>query len=102
MEPDNLVHVVLRFFEKAARAELIMPIENTVFYISLGAMIYPIIRLVLSLVREVRATKLVVTDHDGKVMAEFSTERVQQTDLKDLERLHERVKRDKGAELRAA
>jgi hypothetical protein len=79
-----------------------MPVENTVFIISLFAMIYPVIRLVATFIRELRATKLVVTDHNGKVMAEFSTERVQQTDLKDLERLHERVRREKGAELRAA
>jgi predicted transcriptional regulator len=79
-----------------------MRIENTVFFISLFAMAYPILRLVHSVIRELRATKLVVTDHNGKVMAEFTTERVQQTDLEDLERLHERVRREKGAELRAA
>jgi hypothetical protein len=75
-------------------------LEHVVLLVSLLAMIY--VRVILHLIRELRAKKLVVTDRDGNVLAELSTERVQQTDLKDLERLRERVGRDKGTELRAA
>jgi hypothetical protein len=77
-------------------------LEHVVLLVSLLAMIYPVVRVILHLIRELRAKKLVVTDRDGNVLAELSTERVQQTDLKDLERLRERVGRDKGTELRAA
>jgi hypothetical protein len=76
-------------------------LEHVVLLVSLLAMIYPVVRVILHLIRELRAKKLVVTDRDGNVLAELSTERVQQTDLKDLERLRERVGRDKGT-VRAA
>ena len=79
-----------------------MAIENAILGISLIAIAYPVVDLAWSFISEVRAKRLLVTDQDGEVLAEFSTERVQQTDLKDLEQLHERVKRDRGTALRAA
>ncbi|MDX6613845.1 MAG: hypothetical protein QOD75_3031 [Blastocatellia bacterium] len=79
-----------------------MAVENAILGVSLLAIAYPVADLVWSFISEVRAKRLLVTDQDGEVLAEFSTERVQQTDLKDLEQLHERVRRDKGTALRAA
>jgi hypothetical protein len=79
-----------------------MDLENVLLAVSVVATAIPVVKLIRTFLTEVRSSKLVVTDHDGKVMGEISTERLQHTDLEELERLHERVRRDKGAELRAA
>ena len=79
-----------------------MTVENAVLSVSLIAILYPLLDLARSFILELRAKKLVVTDRQGEILVEFSPERVQQTDLKDLELLHERIRRDKGSTLRAA
>ena len=47
-------------------------LEHVVLLVSLLAMIYPVVRVILHLIRELRAKKLVVTDRDGNVLAEVA------------------------------
>ena len=61
-----------------------MDLENVLLAVSVVATAIPIIKLIRTFLTEVRSSKLVVTDHDGKVMGEISTERLQHTDLQEL------------------
>ena len=48
-------------------------VENAILGVSLIAILYPVAELAWSFISEVRAKRLLVTDQDGEVLAEFST-----------------------------
>jgi hypothetical protein len=65
--------------------------------IALLAILIPVIRFVRT---NVLPRSIVFIDHDGRQLGEISPKRVHETDLKELERLHERVRRDRHLRIR--
>jgi hypothetical protein len=64
-----------------------------------------VLLLVIPIIRFLRTNfyprSVVFIDHDGEKIVEISPERVQQTDVKELERMYERVRHEKHVRIRA-
>jgi hypothetical protein len=72
--------------------------EFAVLGVAAGAIIYPLARFIRSVFFP---RSVAFYDHDGQLLGEISPERVQQTNLADLERLHDRIQRDRHVRIRS-
>lgn len=77
--------------------------ENILLAVSVAAVLPLLVDVLKTLVRFLaKPRKVLVLDKEGEVVLEMSPETVQHTDLKELERVHERIRTDDGITLRAA